>query len=166
MPTPVFLTVEGMEQGLISADALGEDSLGTAWQARHKDKILVQAVNHSIVVPGGVGHARRMHKPLVITKPLDKSSPLLNNALCAGELLKTCRLEWYRTTLTGTPQLFYTIDLSEALITGIDLIMPHCDNPAATHYTQFERVHLAYKHIIWKHEAGRTMGLDTWQGED
>lgn len=168
MSTPAFMTIEGTQQGLITKGALTQDSIGSAWQETHKDKIQVQAISHAIVASAGAsaGSVRRMHKPLIITKALDKSSPLLNNAVCTGEPLKECRLEMYRSNSTGTLELFYTIDLKDAVITGMDLIMPHCQDPASASYTQFERVHFAYKCISWKHEAGQTIGLDVWSGTE
>lgn len=114
---------------------------------------------------GGVGASHRLHKPLVITKTIDKSSPLLNNALCSGEVLKTCRLEIYRTSASGTQERFYIIDLSDAIIIAIDLIMPHCQDLNSAHFTQMEKVHFVYQSIIWTHVTGGTIGMDEWQGE-
>lgn len=166
MPTPAFMTITGTDQGLITAGALSEKSVGFDWPPQHRDKILVQAITHSIVMPANVGAGRRMHKPFVITKNIDKSSPQLNIAMCNRELLKQCRLELYRTAANGAHEHFYTIELDDATIVGVDLVMPQCQDPANAHYTQFERVHFAYRCITWKHETGETTGMDNWQSAD
>lgn len=165
MPTPAYMTIKGTTQGLISAGALSQDSVGTAWQQSREDQILVQALSHGIVVPGGAQSGHRMHKPLIITKVIDKSSPLINNALCNSEALSTCRVEWYQTSSSGTQEHFYTMELKGAVIIGIDVIMPHCQNLSTAHFTQLETVHFAYQTITWRHEIARTMSTDAWQGE-
>lgn len=163
MPTPAYMTIKGNTQGLITAGALTRESVGNAWQQGHEDQILVQALSHGIVVPGGAQSGRRMHKPLIITKVIDKSSPLINNALCSGEVLSTCRVEWYRTSDHGTQEHFYTMELQDAVITGAEVLMPHCQDLDNAHLTQLERVHFSYRTISWRHEISKTMGFDEWQ---
>lgn len=84
MPTPAFMTLQGERQGLISAGAFTEASVGNVYQLGREDQIMIQALSHGIFVPKGSGAGRRMHKPLVITKAIDKASPLINIALCSG----------------------------------------------------------------------------------
>ncbi|MCP4746618.1 MAG: type VI secretion system tube protein Hcp, partial [Desulfobacteraceae bacterium] len=81
MPTPCYLSIEGERQGLISAGAFTEDSVGNIYQDDHADQILVQSISHAMTVPtdpqSGQPAGQRVHGPLTITKVLDKSSPLL-----------------------------------------------------------------------------------------
>src|SRR5690554_5983197 len=102
MPTPAYMTIEGTKQGLITAGTFTEDSVGNIFQEGHEDQILVQAFDHQVIIPrdpqSGQPTGQRVHKPLMITKVFDKSSPLLFNALTSGERLNKCRLEWYRTS--------------------------------------------------------------------
>ena len=166
MPAPAFMAITGTDQGLITAGALTQKSVGIDWAPEHRNKILVQAITHSIVIPTNGGKGSRMHKPLTITKEIDRSSPLLNTAMCYSELLRECRLELYRTDTNGAHEHFYTVELDDAMIVGIDLVMPHRQDPADACYTQFERVHFAYRCISWKHHTGETMGMDVWQSAD
>jgi type VI secretion system secreted protein Hcp len=163
MPTPAYMTIKGNTQGLITAGALTRESVGNGWQLGREDQILVQALSHGIVVPGGAQSGRRMHKPLIITKVIDKSSPLINNALCSGEVLSTCRVEWYRTSDHGTQEHFYTMELKDAVIIGAEVLMPHCQDLDKAHLTQLERVHFSCRAISWRHEISKTMGFDEWQ---
>lgn len=165
MPIPAFMTIHGSRQGLISAGAFTEASVGNSYQTGREDQIMVQAFSHGLFVPKGQGAGRRMHKPLIITKTLDKASPLINTALCSGELLSQCRLEWYRTSAQGVQEHFYTIELEDALIVGAEMLMPHCLDARTSHLTQLEKVHFSYRRIYWRHEISRTMGSDDWQGE-
>ncbi|OCR26543.1 type VI secretion protein [Pseudomonas syringae] len=165
MPTPAYMTIEGTQQGLLTKGALSEASVGNTWQQGHEDQILVQQISHAITVPGGVQTGQRMHKPVIITKTLDKSSPLINTALSNGEPLKTCRIEFFRYSGRGGQELFYTIELKNALIIGVDLLLPHCQDLSTAHFTQLERVHFAYETITWRHEIAGTSGYDEWSGD-
>ncbi|MHC8355990.1 Hcp family type VI secretion system effector [Pseudomonas sp. LB3P81] len=165
MPTPAFMTLHGERQGLISAGAFTEASVGNVYQLGREDQIMIQALSHGIFVPKGSGSGRRMHKPLIITKTIDKASPLINNALCSGELLTQCRVEWYRTSAQGIQEHFYTMELEDAVIVGSEVLMPHCQDPDTAHVTQLERVHFNYRRINWRHEISRTVGSDEWNTE-
>jgi type VI secretion system secreted protein Hcp len=166
MPTPAYLTIVGEKQGLISSGASTEGSIGNSWQRGREDQILVQAVSHGVSVKNGQTDGRRMHRPLTITKVLDKSSALIYAAMCSGEALKTCRLDWYRTASNGGLEHFYTMELEDAVFINAELIMPHCQDPVAQSYTQMERVQIAYRTVTWRHEICQTMAFDTWQGDD
>ena len=79
-----YLKLKGQKQGTIK---------GSVTQKGREGKIAVIAVTHEIISPrdaaSGLPTGKRMHKPFVITKvitkKLDKSSPLLYNALVNNE---------------------------------------------------------------------------------
>ena len=74
-----YLSLSGETQGLISAGCSTLDSVGNKAQPEHKDQIMVYALMHSISRSQNVNH----HE-LIITTPVDKSSPLLAKALTEG----------------------------------------------------------------------------------
>jgi type VI secretion system secreted protein Hcp len=167
MPTPAYLTVEGQTQGPITQGTFTEDSVGNIWQEAHEDEILVEAFNHTVQVPtdpqSGQPTGQRVHGPLTITKVFDKSSPLLFTALCAGEKLTKCLIKWYRTSADGQQEHYYTIELEDAIITGINGYMPNCQDPAKAHFTHLEDVSFSYRKITWTHEIAGTSGDDDWR---
>ena len=101
--------------------------------------------------------------PLVITKMVDKSSPMLYVAMCRGERLTKCNLKFYRANAAGQQEHFFTIKLEEAIITEIEAYMPHCHDPAKVHFTNSEDISFAYRKISWTHEVESTSGEDEWQ---
>ncbi|MCF5721928.1 Hcp family type VI secretion system effector, partial [Pseudomonas syringae] len=107
MPTPAYLSVTGVKQGLITAGTFTQDSVGNIYQEGHEDQILVQAFAHQVIIPrdpqSGQPTGQRVHKPLMISKVFDKSSPLLFSALTSGEEV-SCRLEWFRTSSAGAQE--------------------------------------------------------------
>ncbi len=82
---PKPLSITGTKQGLITAGAFTEDSVGNTYQEGHEDQVMVQGFNHEVIIPrdpqSGQPTGQRVHKPVVITKVFDKASPLLLAAL-------------------------------------------------------------------------------------
>ena len=167
MPTPAYLTIEGVSQGNITEGAFTEDSVGNIFQEEHENEILVEAFSHTVTVPtdpqSGQPTGQRVHKPLTITKIFDKSSPLLYTALCTGEKLPTCELKWYRTSVSGTQEHYFTIKLEDAIITNIEARMPNCQDPSQASFTHLEDVSFSYRKITWTHEKASTSGDDDWR---
>lgn len=70
MALNAYLKLSGKKQGQIK---------GSVTQKGRENTIMVIAVSHEILSPrdaaSGIATGKRMHKPFVITKELDKSSP-------------------------------------------------------------------------------------------
>ncbi|HHC7366150.1 TPA: Hcp family type VI secretion system effector, partial [Vibrio parahaemolyticus] len=140
MPTPCYISIDGQTQGLITAGACTPDSIGDAYVEGHEDEMLVQKFEHVVTVPtdpqSGQPSGQRVHKPFQFTVSLNKAVPLMYNALASGEKLKSVELKWYRTSLEGKQENFFTTKLENASIVDINCEMPHCQNPANADYTQ------------------------------
>src|ERR1700742_3211164 len=97
MALSAYLKLKGQKQGELK---------GSVTQKGRENKILVIAVSHEIVSPrdpaSGLPTGKRMHKPFVITKELDKSSPLLYNALVNNENIPTWKLEFWTPKIQAT----------------------------------------------------------------
>jgi type VI secretion system secreted protein Hcp len=167
MPTPAYLYIKGTKQGEITKGTFTQESVGNIYQDGHADEILVQAFNHNIITPrdpqSGQVTGQRVHKPMVITKVFDKSSPLLYVALCSGELLNECVLKFYRTSADGMQEHYFSIKLIDAVIVDIKSYMPNCQDPGQTHFTHLEDVSFTYRKISWTHEVAGTSGDDDWR---
>ncbi|MDH5387815.1 MAG: Hcp family type VI secretion system effector [Gammaproteobacteria bacterium] len=166
MPIPAFMSVEGVTQGMITEGALSEESVGNLYQEGRDDQFMVQAFEHSIMIPrdsqSGQPSGTRIHKPLTVTKVFDKASPLLYQALVTGESL-ICRIEWYRTSSEGLNEHYFTHELEGAAIVDIKSIMPNCQDPNTAHFTHLEEVSFSYSTITWTHEVAGTEGTDDWR---
>ena len=154
MAHPSYLTIQGRQQGLLSAGCSGFESLGRQCQPGREDEILVHSVSHKMS-----NTQKRTHEPLTLCKGIDKSSPLLNMALNSGETLQ-CVLKLYRFNATGTPEHYYSIELTDAKVIGIELVVP--DGKFYGDATPFECVSFQYRAIKWQHHIAGTSGLDAW----
>ena len=167
MPTPAFISIEGSNQGKITAGAFTEDSVGNVYVEGHEDEIMAQAISHIVTVPtdpqSGQPSGQRAHKPLKLTVALNKAVPMLYNALASGEMLPKIELKWYRTSVEGKQEHFFTTSLEDATIVSIDLKMPHAQDPTQREFTQLLELSLAYRKINWEHTSAGTSGADDWR---
>lgn len=167
MPTPCYLTIKGEKQGLISADAFTADSVGNIFQEGHENEILIQSVSHGVSVPtdpqSGQPSGQRVHSSLVVTCALDRATPLLFNAVVSGEKLPEVVLRWYRTSIEGKQEHFFTHTLTDAIATSIDLTMPHAQDSDNKNYTQFVSISFSYRKMELNHLISSTSGADDWR---
>jgi type VI secretion system secreted protein Hcp len=158
MALNAYLTTEGEKQGKIK---------GSVTQKGREDSIMVIAVKHEVESPrdaaSGLPTGKRQHKPFVITKELDKSSPLLMNALCNNENLKAWELQFWQPSATGVEKQHYTVKLTNANIAFIRLIMLNNKDPLLTRYAEYEEVAFTYQKIEWIWVDGGITALDDWE---
>lgn len=117
----LFISINGRKQGSISDGASSKESVGINWQPDHSDQIIVLSLDHPLTT--GEKSGKPKHNPLVFTKYLDKSSPLLLQALEDQEIID-CEIAFYRQSLSDTQEKFYTIKLEGAVIINHFMNMP------------------------------------------
>lgn len=137
MAFDAYLQIEGIE--------------GESHDSGHEGWIQIQSFTHNVSneVTGqsGGGHhtgGRCTHRDIVITKPVDSSSPNLNLACCVGKSHPTLRIELCRSGASGMDSVPYqVVDLTDVVITGV--------TPVADQTTDFphEKVSFTYGTISW-----------------
>lgn len=167
MSTPGYISIIGSIQGNITENAFTEASVGTAFVKGHENEIIVQEVKHRVTTPtdpqSGQPTGPRVHKPFIFTSALNKSTPLLYQALSTGEKLKTVEVKWYRTAANGNQEHFFTTKLEDAIIVDINLVMPHAQDDKFKDYTQLVEVSMSYLKINWTHAVAGTETSDSWK---
>src|SRR5690606_2502768 len=109
----------------------------------------------------------RKHEYLRVTKFIDKSSPLLLNAVAAPTELEV-ELSFYRTpdeTSAGEPVHYYTIRLQRAKIVSIETVSPNILDPSVEGFMPYEVVTFTYGQIQADHVVCGTNAIDDWSGE-
>lgn len=128
-----------------------------------KDTIRVQGFQHLIQIPTdpltGVIKGGRLHGAIVITKEVDKSSPLLLKALCGGEEIKTLELLWYK-TVAGKATHYFTTELKTVHVVNIKTHFPNCLLPETREMGHMEDVAFNYTKIRWTYLDGGIEGTD------
>ena len=163
MALQAYLKLTGQKQGELK---------GSITQKGRENKIGVIAVSHDIVSPrdaaSGLPTGKRMHKPLIITKELDKSTPLLLGALCTNENIKDFELQFWTPQLkaatgTGAEVQHFTIKLTNANIASIAFLMANNKHPDLMRLAEYEEVAFTYEKIEWTWTEGGIMATDSWE---
>lgn len=146
-----YLKLKGEKQG---------DIKGGVTKKGREGRIELASLSHEIVSPrdpaSGLPTGKRQHKPFVITKELDKSSPLLNSMLAHNERIKTWELEVYLPNPKGVEALAYTIKLTNASIGSIRVFTDADGNVK-------EEITFTYQKIEWIWKEGAITADDDWE---
>lgn len=160
MALNAYLKLKGQKQG---------DIKGSVTQKGREGKIMVIAARHEIASPrdaaSGLPTGKRMHHPFVITKEVDKSSPLLHAAMVANENFTEWELQFWRPALTptaGAERQHYTVKLTNANIANITFTMPNNKDPALFKLAEYEEVSFVYQKIEWLWVEGGIHAADAW----
>lgn len=160
MALNAYLALTSAQQGQI---------IGGSTQAGREDMIVVHEVQHQIRssrdAASGLATGKRQHKPITITKELDKSSPLLYNILCNNENITEFRLQFWSPSRSGQEVHHFTIELEDATIAGIRFIMPDNRDPELMRLKEYEQISFMYRKITWTYEDGGITAADDWYAE-
>ncbi len=168
MNNPIFMTVKGSRQGLITEGAYSKESVGNSYQSGHEKESMIKGYTHNITIPrdplSGQPSGQRVHAPYVVTKVLDKASPLLMNALVTGETLPKVEIKKYRTNYEGKLEHYFTTILEDAVIVDIKSDAGHqLSDSTLADVAPLEHISFSYRKISWRHEIASTSGEDDWR---
>ncbi|MCK4999813.1 MAG: type VI secretion system tube protein Hcp [Anaerohalosphaera sp.] len=143
----IHMRLTGENQGVIE---------GSCTVAGRENTINILELIHEVVSPrdaaSGLPTGKRQHKPITITKRIDKSTPLLHSAQTNNENLTNVELKFYRLSASGQQQHYYTITLQNASVS---------DNSISGVNT--ENISFTYQKIIWTFEDGNITSEDDWE---
>jgi type VI secretion system secreted protein Hcp len=157
MGAPAYLACFGETQGEIRGGATRSDVAG---------QVEVVSFQHEVLSPrdaaSGLPTGKRQHKPLVITKPVDKSTPLYMYALVNTENLPQCTLTFFRADDVGEPEAYFTIRLTNANVAGIQSQKGDTRSVAGRLGEQ-ETLSFTYQKIEWTYLDGGIQAEDDWE---
>ena len=155
-----YLTLRGADQGEIQ---------GSVTQAGRENSIEVHAWSHEVISPrdaaSGLPTGKRQHKPLTITKTIDKSTPKLMNALTNNETISEFHLKCWQPSSTGAEIQHYTIELVNANIAGIRQEMLNNKYPENMQHQEREHISFTYQKITWTWVEGGVTAEDDWEAK-
>ncbi len=158
MATTAYLRLKGQKTGPIK---------GGVTQKGREDTIAVIAVSHTVDIPRdprtGLPTGQRQHHPFVITKELDRSSPVLYQVLVTNENLTEFTLQFYQPSASGVERQDYTISLTNASIASIHFVMPNNKDPDTARRNPYEEIAFVYQKIQWTWNDGGITAEDDWE---
>lgn len=159
----IYLTLRGAKAGEIK---------GSVIQKGREGSISVQYLQSKIVTPrdaaSGLPTGKRQHEPLVFRKTIDKSTPLLLNALVTNENITEAHFKFYRPstsgTTLGTEVNYFNIDLLNANVASHNLYHPDTyDSGASSATAELEELSFTYQKITWTWTDGGITAQDDWE---
>ncbi|MEP6747883.1 MAG: type VI secretion system tube protein TssD, partial [Bacteroidota bacterium] len=121
---------------------------------------------HEILSPrdaiSGLPTGKRIHRPFTITKELDKSTPLLYQAMVTNENITQWKLQFYALDINGIQKQDYTVILTNANIADIRFTMPNNRLPDLMKLKEYEEIEFTYQKIQWTWMDGNITSSDSW----
>ena len=158
MALNAYMRITGESQGEIK---------GSVTQKGRRNTIMVIGFNHEVISPrdiaSGLPTGKRQHKSLMITKEIDKSTPLLMSALVNNENLTDVELLFWQPSKTGKEHNFFTIKLTNASIAGIRQEMLNNKYPENMQHKEREHISFCYQKIEWIYNKGGITAEDDWE---
>jgi type VI secretion system secreted protein Hcp len=155
---PIHMTLKGQTSGEIK---------GSCTQKGRDGSILLFAFDHDILSPrdiaSGLPTGKRQHKPVLVTKEIDKSSPLLYTVLCNNENLTEVVFKFWKPSASGKEVQYYTIKLTNANIAARKTYFPNMLIAENTKLPHLEEVAFTYQKIEWTWEDGGITSEDDWE---
>jgi type VI secretion system secreted protein Hcp len=111
-----FMHVDGGSIGTVE---------GEATEKGHEKWITLSGYDGDATAPtatgagGGAGAGKVQLKPIVVTKPIDKSTPKLFQALVTGTRLPTVQIDFVRPDGVGGEEVFYSVKLEQVIVTDV-----------------------------------------------
>jgi type VI secretion system secreted protein Hcp len=98
---------------------------GEATEKGHEKWITLAGYDGDVSVPtaggagGGAGAGKVQFKPIVVTKPIDKSTPKLFQALVTGRRLPAVQIDFMRPDGAGGDEVYYSVKLEQVFVTDV-----------------------------------------------
>jgi len=158
MALNAYLKMKGQKSGAVK---------GSVTQKGRADTIMVVAYSHEVVSPrdaaSGLPTGKRMHKPITITKEIDKASPILFNIMINNENITEFELDFWRPSAQGAEAHFYTVKLTNANICQMHEYMLDNKVPENMKFPPMETVSFTYQKIEWTWVDGGITANDDWE---
>ena len=108
---------------------------------------------------------RRQHSPIVITKPIDKSSPLLFKALTTNEQVTRAEFRFYRPAAgsSGAEEHYLTVFIENGYVASYRTFTLSDIGNGNTQ--MMEEVSFVFQDITITYEIGGATHKDSWRGE-
>jgi len=160
-----YLRVKGEKTGDVRGPVSDRDRVKNG-------SIALLGVEHGIASPRdsatGLATGKRQHYPIVITKEVDRTSPLFYGFLVENEALTIFELHFFGSDegggfMSGRETELYTITLTKAFVSRID-VGGRADDQAdpAARLPMIERIAVVYDSIEWKWINGGIVKKDGW----
>lgn len=141
---------------------------GSSEKEGREDTIDIFEIEHQIHQPvdltTGQATGVRVHSPLRVVASLDKASPGLHKALCTGQNLAECKLQFFRIDpATRSEKQYYEIIMRQARVVDAAPYMPMSFVPQNESYRHMVQYSFVYEEIEWNWMPDSIIEMDKWR---
>ncbi|MHC8314058.1 Hcp family type VI secretion system effector [Pseudomonas sp. LB3P31] len=158
MATPIHLWLRIDEQTKIDGSVDVKDREGSIEVLAHDHKISIATDDNTGKLKG-----TRVHGPIVFTKEIDASSPLIYKAVTTGQTIKFAEFKWYRTNDDGVETEYYRVELEGVKIVKVAGKMYDVKDPSKEKHNHLEEIEFRYEKITWTYVEGTLKHSDSWK---
>ncbi|WP_374625984.1 type VI secretion system tube protein TssD [Pandoraea sp.] len=148
------------------SDDAGKKIEGSVTVKGREGSVELVAYAHNVYIPtdGNTGKltGTRVHKPYLLTKAKDRSSPELYKALTSGKTLQTVTIREYEIDGAGKEEEYFTTVMENVKVVSINAKMLDIKVPDYEKHNHLEEVELRYETIQWKYADGNIQHKDSW----
>lgn len=111
----------------------------------------------------GQASGRRQYSPLKVTKRIDKSSPLLWQAMTQNQKVEGV-FKFYRPNPTGdgTTEQFFSVQIAKGFISSIRQVVEDTLSPTESYEPPMEELNIIFHDIQWTYTNGGVQHEDKW----
>jgi len=155
-----YVSIEGQKQGKFK---------GESPRDAHKAKLPGVRFSYECVSPRdantGQASGKRQHRPVTFTKEWGAASPQIFQALVTNEVLKTVLFEFVHTTPEGTEEVYHTVKLTNATVSGLQQFVGQSEEGSKGELyatRELETVSMTFQKIEIENKVGKTVAMDDW----
>lgn len=136
---------------------------GSVTQKGRENSIMVIAFEQMTKMERGTATGvtgKRNVGPIIITKEVDKSSPLLRQMLNTNESIKEAIIQFWQPGASGKEVQHYTVKLTQARIESMKTVMANNKIPSNMQLKEYEEITIAYGRAEWTWMDGGIMTVE------
>ncbi len=158
MAESIWMSLKGQKQGDIKSETTAKGREGLIECLEFEFAVISPHDMHS-----GLATGKRQHQPLEVRKRVDKTTPLLANAIVNNETLTTVKLQFWRPKGDGTSEQFFTVELTNAGLSKQKIYLPFTLDPTQSHLPALEKLEFVFQKIVWTYTQGGITAADDWE---
>ena len=158
MALNAYLTLTGETNGKVE---------GSCTQSGREGLMEIYGFSHEVIAPrdaaSGLPTGKRQHKPISVTKPIDKATPTLLTLLTNNENITEWKIDFWRPSRSGKEEQFYSIELVNASVAGVRAEQLNNKYEENMKHEVREHIQFTYQKVIWTWNDGGITAEDDWE---
>lgn len=133
---------------------------GSVTQAGRENSIMIIAFEQMTKTEMATATGKRNVGPIVITKEVDKSSPVLRQMMNTNERIKEATIQFWMAGSSGKEIQHYTVRLIQASIVSMKTVMANNKLPSNMQLKEYEEITIVYGRAEWTWMDGGIMTVE------